>query len=69
MVNMKEEKAIMDNNLKREFVDEFNAAELLFEKDLINRDAYIQIEHTILRTIIGHFAIELDKKEDKNVDA
>ena len=55
----------MDNNLKREFIDEFNAVELLFEKDLINRDTCNWIEHTILRTIIGRFAIELDKEEIK----
>ena len=60
---MQEVRGKMDKTLKRSFIDEFNAAELLFEKNLINRDTYVQIEHTLLRTIVGHFAIELDRKD------
>lgn len=57
----------MSNEKKREFVDKYNAAETLHNSDLISDRVYDYINQTILRTIIGHFAIELNK-EDKNSD-
>lgn len=51
----------MTENQKQLFIDEYNAAELLRDRALIDENVHREIEHTLLRTIIGHLAIECNK--------
>lgn len=57
---------MMNNEKKRQFVDEYNAAETLYQNDLMDVDAYYKTNLTILRTIVSHFAMELNKEDDKD---
>jgi hypothetical protein len=51
----------MTDEQKQTFIDEYNAAELLHDMSLIDKNIHRKIEHTLLRTIIGHLAIECNK--------
>ncbi len=62
----------MTDEQKQTFIDEYNATELLHDTTLIDEDVYRKIEHRLLRTIIGHWAIDkmleiqADKAEGSN---
>lgn len=56
----------MSDDNKRKFVEEYNAANTLYDNDLIDAQEYDEINRTILRTIIAHFAMELNKEEKKD---
>lgn len=51
----------MTGKQKQTYIDEYNAAELLYDMSLIDENVHRKIEHTLLRTIIGHWAIERNK--------
>ena len=53
----------MTDKQKQRFIEEYNAAELLHSTGLIDENVYRKIENTLLRTIIGHFALECCNKE------
>lgn len=57
----------MSNEKKRQFVDEYNAAETLYQNDLMDVEAYYKTNIAILRTIISHFAMELNKVDKEEV--
>ena len=59
----------MTDKQKQTFIDEYNAAELLHDMALINDNVYRNIEHTLLRTIIGHLAIECNKVSEISTDS
>lgn len=58
----------MTNELKQKYLDQYNALELLADAKLLKSEEYERIEHTLLRTIIGHFAIECNKAEENKTN-
>lgn len=54
----------MNNELKQKYLEQYNAMELLSESDLINDEVYRMIAFKLLRTIMGHFAIECNKAKE-----
>lgn len=59
----------MTDKQKQTFIDEYNAAELLYDMSLIDENVHRKIEHTLLRTIIGHWAIEFNKVSEILTDS
>lgn len=54
----------MTTNQRQSFIDEYNATELLHNRALIDENVHRKIEHTLLRTIIGHLAIECNNEPE-----
>ena len=54
----------MTTEKKQKYLDQYNAVELLNDAELISRDEYIKIEYKLLRTIMGHFAVECNKTKE-----
>lgn len=54
----------MTNELKQEYLELYNAMELLDESDMISDVIYRAIAFKLLRTIMGHFAVECNKTKD-----
>lgn len=59
----------MTDKQKQRFIDEYNAAELLHNTGLIDENVYRKIESTLLRTIMGHFAIDCTKESNTSTDS
>lgn len=55
----------MSNEKKQNYIDIYQAAELLHDQQYIDDIRYDEIEHNLLYTIIGGFALEL-KKQGEN---
>lgn len=56
----------MNDDNKRKFVEEYNAANTLYDHELIDAQKYDEINRILLRTIIARFAMELNKEEKKD---
>lgn len=60
----------MTNEVKQKYVEIYNAMEVLADAEMIDSEVYGGLEHKLLRTIMGHFAIECNKaKEGKQNEA
>lgn len=58
----------MTTEKKQEYLDQYNAVELLNDAELISEDEYRKIEYKLLRTIIGHFAVECTTGKRGNIN-
>ena len=54
----------MTDNQRQIFIEEYNAAELLHNRALIDENVHRKIEQTLLRTIMGHLAFECNKESE-----
>ena len=49
--------------IAKDYVDIYNGAETLLEKGYIDKTAYNRIINSLCRTVVGHFAMQLQKEE------
>ena len=54
----------MTNEVKQKYVEIYNAMEVLADAEMIDSEVHGGLEHKLLRTIMGHFAVECNKAKD-----